>query len=73
MEYRLRFPESDLTSDILNRLAREFPEGDLQELRVYSEQAVEQIRREGNGALYGGLVGRGVGFALERAKSTDSS
>lgn len=75
MEYRLRFTKSDLERDILNGLARQFPESDPQELWEYAEQAMERVRREGNGVLYRGLVRRGVevAVALERAKSTDSS
>lgn len=75
MEYKLSFTDDRLRSGILDRLNRQFGEMDPNTLGQYADSAIEQIRREGNGALYDGLVRRGVKVALdvlERAKSNDS-
>lgn len=79
MEYTLRFHVSDLRGDIKSRLEKELkvetslmhmPNLTQEEINSYVEQAIEQIKKEGNSALYWGLMSYGTQIALDKIRES---
>lgn len=74
MEYRLSFSDSDFRRDIREKLEKILKEGspnlniDYLKIRNYVEQAINQIREDGNSALYWGLVKYGALIALSKIR-----
>ena len=79
MEYNLKFHDSDLRGDIRDRLEKELDvEVKLmymkpltrEEIDKYIEQAMEEIKKEGNNAPYQGLVLYGAKVALDKIRES---
>jgi len=79
MQYHIRFSDSDLRSDIRSRLEKELgvesspvhiPYLTQEEINDYVAQAIEQIKQEGNSALYHGLVLKGTQIALDKIRES---
>lgn len=80
MEYKgLKFNDTDLRGDITSRLEKELkveislmcmPNLTQNEINEYIGQAIEQIKKEGNSALYWGLVSRGTQIALDKIRES---
>ena len=79
MEYTLKFNVSDLRGDIKSRLEKELeveislmhmPSLTQEEINNYVEKAIEQIKKEGNSALYWGLMSYGIRIALDKIRES---
>lgn len=75
MEYNFRFQDSDLRNDIRSLLEKKLkdeeelmflPHLTPEQINVYVEQAIEDIKQQGNSALYHGLVLNGAEIALKK-------
>ena len=80
MEYKnLDFPDPILRSDITDRLKKELDVERVstrmrpltrEEINMYIEQAMEEIKLEGNNAPYQGLILFGVQTALSKIRES---
>ena len=79
MEYNFRFQDSDLRGDIEKSLEEALKEEEElmflphltpEQINVYVEQAMEEIREQGNSALYHGLVLNGTQIAMKRIRES---
>ena len=79
MEYNFRFHDSDLRNDIKSLLEEQLKkEAELmflpplipEEIDTYVAQAIEDIKQQGNSALYHGLVLNGTEIALKKIRES---
>lgn len=65
IEYKISIKESDLITDVSERMRKKFPALTLEESRSMATRSVSQMRSFGNRAVYDGLVE----IATQRATS----
>jgi hypothetical protein len=74
MEYKIRFPESQLRNDIADKFEPEMPGESIEErfpiALNLADEAIREIKHVGNSALYQGLVMYGKEIALKQTQTS---
>lgn len=79
MEYNFRFHDSDLRGDVRSLLEKQLEEETElmflppltpEKIDAYVEQAISEIKQQGNSALYHGLVLNGTEIALKKIRES---
>lgn len=65
LEYKASFKESDLIDDISEKLRKRFSKLNDEEIKKLVENSMDYLNKQGNCALYNGLIKEGLNYAIE--------